>query len=135
MKKREAGRGPGVNIGTASLVMVFSVLCLTVFAVLALLTARSELKLSRSLADSIDRYYEADGRAVEIVNLLAEGAQLPEVTVTGDGDESVYSFTVGIDAHRQLNVLLDAEYRIISWQADSVSDWTPDAGMDLWIGS
>ena len=32
----------GINIGSASIIMVFSVLCLTVFAVLTFVTANNE---------------------------------------------------------------------------------------------
>ena len=43
----------GINIGSASIIMVFSVLCLTVFTVLTFVTANNEYKLSVKSADQV----------------------------------------------------------------------------------
>ena len=61
-------RGGGVS-GAVSLVMIFCVLCLAVFAVLTLATADREAKLAEMTARSAADYYEADRRAVEIAAL------------------------------------------------------------------
>ena len=62
-------RGGGVS-GAVSLVMIFCVLCLAVFAVLTLATADREAKLAEMTARSAADYYEADHRAVEIAAAL-----------------------------------------------------------------
>lgn len=47
-----------VNIGTASLLVVFLTLCLVAFAMLSLSTAKSDYEFSRKLADRTTAYYE-----------------------------------------------------------------------------
>ncbi|MCL2633366.1 MAG: hypothetical protein FWD34_02505 [Oscillospiraceae bacterium] len=78
-----------INVGGASLFAVLIILCLTVFAVLAKLSADSEKQLAIRTADSIQAYYDADYRAV---------LRLFEVTVSGE-------FVEEIDANRELKVV------------------------------
>ncbi len=65
-------RGGGLS-GAVSLVMIFCVLCLSVFAVLTLSTAMNEKRLSDLAAQRTAEYFEADCRAAEIVSDLAAG--------------------------------------------------------------
>ncbi|MGI5893289.1 MAG: hypothetical protein ACOX6P_01705 [Candidatus Merdivicinus sp.] len=55
--------------GISTMLMVFVILCLTVFGMLAFLTARADSRLTDRMADSVQEYYAADARAEE---LLAE---------------------------------------------------------------
>ena len=47
--------------------MVFSVLCLTIFAVLSFVTTNYERKLSEKTAAAVLNFYEADSHAEEIL--------------------------------------------------------------------
>lgn len=47
-----------VNIGTASLLVVFLTLCLVAFALLSLSTAKSDYEFSQKLAERTTAYYE-----------------------------------------------------------------------------
>ena len=49
-----------VNIGTASIVLIFIILCLSVFSLLSLSDGKSALTFAQRKADSVTAYYEAD---------------------------------------------------------------------------
>jgi hypothetical protein len=49
----------GINIGTASILLVFSVLCLISFATLTLVNAKADYTLSKNLSDRQLAYYRA----------------------------------------------------------------------------
>lgn len=69
MIKREE-RPLGLNIGSASIIMIFAILCLTVFSALSLVTSVSEKKTAQRFADETAAYYEADSEAVKIKNSM-----------------------------------------------------------------
>lgn len=69
MIKREE-RPLGLNIGSASIIMIFAILCLTVFSALSLVTSVSEKKTAQRFADETTAYYEADSEAVKIKNSI-----------------------------------------------------------------
>ena len=69
MIKREE-RPLGLNIGSASIIMIFAILCLTVFSALSLVTSASEKKTAQRFADETAAYYEADSEAVKIKNSI-----------------------------------------------------------------
>lgn len=70
------GRRNFISTGISSILMVFVVLCLITFAVLALTSANADYRLSEKVAGRTSAYYEAEGRACdrleEIDALLAE---------------------------------------------------------------
>lgn len=71
----------GMGAGGISILAVFVVLCITVFAVLSLLSARADHKLSLRSAQTVERYYAADAACQQtLANLvrLTEGAADPE---------------------------------------------------------
>ena len=52
-------------IGGSSLLVIFTVLCLTIFALLGLETVRASCRLTDSAAQSVSSYYIADAQAQE----------------------------------------------------------------------
>ncbi|MDL2224914.1 hypothetical protein LJC20_01730 [Eubacteriales bacterium OttesenSCG-928-M02] len=69
---RERRRSMGIGIGGASILAIFVVLCLTTFAMLSLVSARADARLAeRSIASQRD-YYNADGKAEEMLGKMAE---------------------------------------------------------------
>lgn len=120
-------------IGGSSLLVIFAVLCLTVFALLSLSTAQAGSRLSDASAQAVSDYYRADCRAEEILAQLRSG-QLPEGVSVEDG---VYSYTCPISDTQALavSVRLDRDhYTVLRWQAVSTIEWTPDESIDLWDG-
>ena len=57
MNKKKQGF---IHIGFSSILMVFTMLCLVTFATLSLITANSDYRLSKKVADKTTAYYQAD---------------------------------------------------------------------------
>lgn len=107
-------------VGGTSLLVIFAVLCLTVFALLTISTAEAERRLSDVSADAVSAYYMADLEAEEIFARLRNG-ELPE-GITVDG--SVYSYTCFISETQYIAVKLsyeDGKWTVISWQSVSTN--------------
>lgn len=121
-------------VGAASLLVIFAVLCLSVFALLSLSTVRANLRLSDSAAAAVEHYYAADTRAEEILAQLRAG-EIPE-GVRRNGD--VFSYDCPISDSQTLAVQLrvqDGVYEILRWQAVSTGDWQADDSLPVWDGS
>lgn len=131
MKEHKRFSPPAV--GGVSLLVVFAVLALTVFALLSLSTAQADDRLADASVQAVTDYYEADCAAQEILARLRSGEMPPEVTVT----EGVCTYRCLISDTQELLVelLLDGqEYTVLRWQAVSTETWTPDDSLDLWDG-
>lgn len=130
-------RGGGVS-GAVSLVMIFCVLCLAVFAVLTLATADREAKLAEMTAQNAADYYEADRRAVEVAAALQRGKSVPgDVAVTWSGD--VASFTIPISGDQSLDAAVRVQAgkpcEIIRWRTAYTGAWEPDEYLNVWDGT
>ena len=121
-------------VGGSSLLVIFAVLCLTVFALLGLSTVQAGGRLSKATAQAVSDYYTADCQAEEIFARLRSG-QLPE----GVGEENgVYFYTCPISPTQQLCVELEREgdgWRVLRWQAQSIAEWESDDSLNLWDGT
>ncbi len=124
MKKKSVG----VGIGTCSLMMIFTVLCLTIFAVLSLLQANSAYLQSTNYADSITNYYAADNKAMQIKAMIENNSidenMIKEYDIQYAKDQ--ISYQVMIDDNAYLDVILDKNFAIIKWRG--VSDVDGDYG-------
>ena len=133
MADRDKGFSPPTT-GGASLLTVFAVLCLTIFALLSLSTVRAHSALSDASAGAVENYYAADARAQEILARLRFGEKPDGVTVEG----TVCSWTVPISDTQELWVEADVrstdDYTILRWQAVSTGEWDFDDSLDLWDG-
>lgn len=132
MNDRRAFRPP--VMGGSSILVVFAVLCLTVFAMLSLATAQTDARLSQASADGVSAYYAADTKAEEILARLLAG-ELPDgVTV----QENRYTYRCPISDTQALEVEIrltgPGDYTILRWQAVSTADWTPDNSIAVWDG-
>ena len=102
-------------LGGCALLVIFGVLCLTVFALLSLHTVLAEQRLSRTAAEQAEAWYEADLRAQEIFARLRGGEIPPEVEKTGEE----YHYCVSISPHQTLEVTLtntNGSWEILSWR-------------------
>lgn len=120
-------KGTAPMLGGASIIMVFAVLCLTIFAVLTLLTADSERRLSAGYKDSVDAYYKADAEAVAFVSALRtdakngsywESAEKLGADYTGDTDSGEIAKDFPLDDGQFLHVTLkvrNGDVQIGTW--------------------
>lgn len=120
-------------VGGSSLLVIFAVLCLTVFAMLALSTVQADGRLSTASADAVAAYYAADTQAETILAQLRAG-QVPEgVTV----EQEIYTYTCPISDTQALEVevrLRGTDYEVLRWQSVSTGDWQADEGLHVWDG-
>ena len=121
------------SVGLSSLLTIFAVLCLTVFALLTLSSAQAAKTLSDRTAEASVRYYEADAAAEATLAALRAG-ELPEY-VKRSGD--IFSYCHFISDTQVLAVevrLIGSDYEIIRWQAVSISEWEADDSLSVWDG-
>ena len=105
-------------VGGTSLLVIFAILCLTVFALLTLSTAKAEQNLSIISANAVSAYYQADSEA-EIIFARIRSGDIPEnVTV----ESNIYSYSCPISSSLFLSVKLhfsEGEWTVLSWQTVS----------------
>lgn len=102
-------------IGGSSLLVIFAVLCLTVFALLSLSTVQAEKRLSDTAADAVTAYYEADLEAERIFSRLRSGETVPGVQMSAE----IYSYACPISENQTLMVQLqktEDTWTVLRWQ-------------------
>lgn len=143
----DEARTPKAGVGIVSLTVVFSVLCLTIFSVLALSAALTEQKFSEKRISAQRKYYEADrecaGIANEIGRLWEAGDKeklllfLEENSLQYEQAEGLRVFYQrSIDEHQHLEVVLrlDGSFVIERWQVVGDGEWKAEDHIDVWDG-
>ncbi|MEG1658165.1 MAG: hypothetical protein RR288_03820 [Oscillibacter sp.] len=117
-------------VGGSSLLVIFAVLCLTVFALLSLSTVRASTRLSQASAEAVSAYYAADTQAESILAQIRGGEIPPGVTVDGNR----YAYTCPISHSQTLFVEVEGE-TVLRWQAVPTGAWEPESGLTVWDGA
>jgi len=143
----------GSGVGGSSIIMIFAVLCLTVFAALTLMSSRSELNLALRYTDSIKNYYKADYEASKFTVALQSAKSINEIQIIADNygasvetltaaDGRTYLFVnynTGIDEKQILTVRFKVTPRInesvsiniLEWVPVYTDEWSSDIGFNL----
>lgn len=139
----------GINIGGASVIMVFAVLCLTVFAVLTLLSANSERKLAVKTAESQKDYYAAETALTKTAGEISYLAQTKGTaavsaylskngyTYTQNGSEYIVKMSRTIDDSRRLDQTVTVSAgsaAVTSLKVVTTKQFTPDETVSVWDG-
>lgn len=120
-------------VGGSSLLVIFIVLCLTVFAVLSLSSVQADGRLSTASAEAVQAFYEADCKAEEILAQLRQGIVPEGVTVSEDR----YCYECPVTDTQKLVVEAEVtgeDYRILRWQTESTHSWQEEESLNLWDG-
>lgn len=120
-------------VGLSALLTIFAVLCLTVFSLLSLATARADGRLAEKSRQAAIDYYNAECCAESLVAKLRAG-QIPEGI---QRENDIYSFACKISDTQLLRVsvaISGQDYEIITWQAVSTADWQPNEKIHVWKG-
>ncbi len=125
-------------VGGSSLLVIFAVLCLTIFALLSLSTVLADSRLGDASAEAVSAYYEADCRAEEILARIRAG-EVPEGTIwtlTDAGNVCSYGCPISDTQTLAVEVRVDGpdDYEILRWQAVSTAEWTPNDHLEVWDG-
>jgi len=122
-KKSSAGFGTG----SSSILIIFVLLCLVVFASLSLVSANSDQKLSQKLAARTQAYYAACNEA-EMALAALDGA------LQGGGTAEDFEEYYVIDDTQSLYVKLrpaGTSYVIEAWEVVRTAAWEPEEGLNL----
>lgn len=120
-------------VGGNSLLVIFAVLCLTVFAWLSLSSVQADGRLSKASAEAVKAYYEADSEAEEILSRLRQGS-VPEGVIV-QGNRYQYECIVSDVQKLVVEAELDENtYQILRWQTVSTTEWEENDELQLWDG-
>lgn len=151
---------PAVNIGSASMLVIFIILCLVTFSVLSVASTNSDRTYAQNVADRTEQYYNACNKAEEVLaaidsvisasyrqygaDYLKEGAALLPASLSDvpleSADFPVISFSVRLNESQELFVAFklqtpsdsaSALYQILSWKEISTEDWNYDEPLNL----
>lgn len=133
----------GINIGSSTLIMIFALLCLVVFSLLAYKTALNEKNLALKVSNETKAYYEADYKATEIKNKIENNiANGKSIASFADYEKNIngisyIGYSVKIDENKKLVVELKRsgnDLKIIKWA--EVNDASEDYNnkLDVWGG-
>ena len=138
------GKG-GTGVGSASTVLIFAVLCLTIFTIITYMVSTNERALIEAKAELVTGYYEADALAEQILQDLIEADTTPAKIHGVDintkfnedlGVETTY-FYCRISDIKSLYVNLvirDDSFDILSWRMYAMDEWVFDDTMNVWSG-
>ena len=148
--KKKTQFSSGINVGSASLAMV-SILCLTVFSVLSLITANNDYKLAEKNSSSLKEYYSADYNATEFANALittftSSPSADDEETVNKHKDEyslneknenGIITAAFPINEKTALSASLeikDGKATILKWRIEDTYTQEYDTSLPVWNG-
>ena len=121
------------TVGASSLLVIFAVLCLTVFSLLSISTVQADGRLGDKTQAAVYGYYGADCEAEAILARLRAG-EIPAGVAKKDG---VFSYACQISPTQMLIVevtVAGADYTVHRWQAVSTTQWQADERIPVWTG-
>lgn len=157
MSKNEKSRKIAMGVGYVSVMLIFAVICLTIFAVLSFKAAMSTDSFNERSGDFLRQYYAADTKAKETLSKLndsmleargsmffeeefqASASELDGVTVKRSADGYAASYVVPINDRQELAVDIlfdnDGKYKIEQWQSRDVGFDDTESHLGVWDGS
>ena len=117
--------------GACTLLVIFAVLCIYIFAILSLSETLAGGRLADATASSISNYYSADSEAEAVLSELRSG-KVPESVINTDG---IYSYSCPISDTSAIEVEVkidDDSYEILKWQQVYTAAWEPDESIEVW---
>ena len=154
---RPKQKNAGIGVGYITVMIIFAVLCLTIFAVLSFHAAGSNDALNARAGNYLNEYYEADMSAKEILFKLDRIAktsrdslfftesfeeaagEIDGVSVKAANGGCTAEFVVSVNERQNIFVSITffehtREYRINSWQ--NVTDaFDENTGLNVWDGT
>lgn len=144
----DEARTPKAGVGIVSLTVIFAVLCLTIFSVLALSTALTERKFSEKRCSAQADYYEAESECADIANEIGklwereERKELLRFLKKNfleyeevDGIRVFYQRDIDENKHLEVVLHLNEEFVIERWQVVGNGDWKADDHINVWDGT
>jgi len=135
----------GIGVGSASVVLVFAVLCLTVFSLISFVVAENDKALVDAGQQLMTGYYKADSQAEQILAQLLESDATPSnvlgVDITTGTDDATgveyisYGCPISDDKVLDVKVTISGNsYEILNWRMLDTGDWVTDDKLNVWLG-
>jgi len=132
--------------GAASIVLVFAVLCLSIFAVVSFVPALREDALITREVERVVAFYAADMRAEQILVQLLNADEIPEyidgIRIYSDIDWDTFDIwvwfvypindTLEIFVHLAWDGMHD--YTLLAWRVVHIGAWEVDGTLNVWLG-
>lgn len=157
MRKKGEAQGVGMGVGYVSVMLIFAIICLTIFAVLSFKAALSTDSFNERSGEFLKQYYTADTSAKETLSKLNDCAfeaknseffeeefeenakKIDGVSVKRVQSGFSASYSVSINERQMLavNVVFDAngKYTIMQWQSQNVFEENSNSHLNVWDGS
>jgi len=138
------GKG-GVGVGSASIVLVFAVLCLTIFSLITYVVAGNDKALVDAKVGLVTGYYEADALAELILADLLVADEVPH-SIRGVDINTYFDDNYGVEMTYFLChvsdikalfvnlVLREDSFDILSWRMYDTDEWEFDNSINVWPG-
>ena len=135
----------GIGVGSASIVLVFAVLSLTVFSLITYVVASNDKALVVAEAQLVTGFYEADALSERIVAEVLVSRPIPAsvqgVSIEHDYDTyldaEVVEFSCPISDNKALYVKLavrDTSHEVLSWRMYDTDEWDFNDRLNVWTG-
>jgi len=135
----------GIGVGSASIVLVFAVLCLTIFSLITFVVASNDKNLVDAKAQLVTGYYEADTLAELVLADILAADEIPGsirgVEINNGWDESLnvettyfFCYISEIKALYVNLALQNDSFNILSWRVYDKDEWEYDDSINVWTG-
>jgi len=138
----------GLQIGTSSLILIFVVLCLTIFSVLSLMSATNEMRLAQKSLTTVAQYYEADSLAemkLKEIDQAIKDARSLKTQLGENYDPATGKIYYEIPINENLVLCVELQvingakhgekrYNILKWQEVNRGSYELDDSLPVWTG-
>lgn len=117
-----------INIGAPSLVLLFLVLCLSAFGLLALSSAQSDLSMAQRGAQSVRDYYQADQKGQQWVQQMSQRMDEihPSTDIPMERGQALH-IELSLNSHEQA-------YEVEAWYVYNQDSLEIDTSLPVWDG-
>jgi len=135
----------GIGVGSASIVLIFAVLCLTIFSLISFIVTQNTKALVDAEAEFVTGYYKADSRAelilAELLNSETIPAQIHDISINIEQDNTeskIISFLYPVydtdykDLFVRVSISGDS-YDVLSWRVIDNAQWEASGSINLWL--
>lgn len=157
MDKKDGSQKVGMGVGYVSVMLIFAVICLTIFAVLSFKAAISTDSYNERSGEFMQQYYAADTSAKETLSKLNDCAfeaaksdffedEFTKAVQNMDGVSAKkvqqgisVSYSASINQQQKLlvEILFDenGKYKIEQWQSRNIFEENSDSHLNVWDGT
>lgn len=133
------GMSKGAGVGMASILLIVMVLAFTTFGVLSLVSAMTDVRMSRKSLATAAAYYQAEGQLQEQLaeldaGLLAGTEEIPE--------HGLWELKADVQEIQRLLLIVEykepseggGRYQVLWQRLVNTVEWNPGPGVNIWDG-